>query len=59
MMTNDSGIKIHGSLEDSKKNLSNLKPNSWTEVEVKGLNTGGDEGKIIFVLNDLPKNSVV
>lgn len=58
-MTKNSGIKIHGSFEDSNTILSRLKLNSWTEVECKGMNTGGDEGKILFVLNDVPKDSII
>jgi len=28
-------------------------------VECKGLNTGKDGGNILFILNDLPKDSVI
>jgi len=59
LKTKNSGIKIHDSFEDSHKILSRLSLNTWTKVECKGMNTGGDEGKILFQLNDVPKDSII
>jgi hypothetical protein len=59
MNTSESGISIHGSFEDSYKYLSKLKLNTWNKVECKGMNTGKDDGRILFILDDLKKDATI
>lgn len=59
MNTSKSGISIHGNFEDSQKYLPKLRLNEWFKVRCKGMNTGKDDGRILFILDDLKKDATI